>query len=104
VQDDSTGVWIRDPGRTRSGSPPDAVRIEAVIDRTSLLPDAFDPLKGFVRSEYAKVFNQDAPQIPQLNEEIEVFKKQPRIAVGLYKLILSVALCHPESLQTFLTK
>jgi len=32
TKDDSTGVWMRNPGRVRARTMPDGVRVEAVID------------------------------------------------------------------------
>ena len=91
MKDDSTGVWIRDPGRVKTLTVPDAVRVEAVIDAAQSTSSAsYAAADALVASPYANIPTSPAPSLAILRESYGSFKANPRSAKGAYDLVYAV--------------
>jgi hypothetical protein len=103
MKDDTSGVWIRDPGRVKTLTVPDAVRIEAVIDAAqSTLPAPYSAADALASSPYAHLPTSPAPSLAVLRQHYGSFKANPRSAKGTYDLAYAVSSCSINELSDFL--
>lgn len=104
MKDDSSGLWIRDPGRVKALTVPDAVRIEAVIDAAqSTSPASYSAADTIATSSpYAQIPTPPAPSLATLRGSYGSFTANPRSAKGVYELAYAVSSCSIPELSEFL--
>ncbi len=103
MKDDTSGVWIRDPGRVKTLTVPDAARIEAVIDAAqSTLPASYSAAAALAASPYPQVPTSPPPSLAMLREKCGNFEANPRSAKGTYDLVYAVSSCSINELSDFL--
>jgi len=103
MKDDSTGVWIRDPGRVKTLTVPDAVRVEAVIDAAQSTSTAsYTAARALATSPYANIPTSSAPSLAMLRKSYGSFTANPRSAKGAYNLVCAVRSCSINELSDFL--
>lgn len=104
VRDDSSGVWVRDPGATDSSRIPDAARLEFIVTPSNVSDLAsYAAADAVLNSEWGALpIQRPVSRSDQLN--LEEFEADPRSPGGIYNLTLSTSSCSDGEFTSFLRR
>ncbi|MGN8094756.1 hypothetical protein [Methylobacterium sp. 22177] len=101
VQDDSTGVWIRDPARVQGSNLQPAAQVVEIISQGNFgTATSFSSVARVAASAYGRFGAATAS--PRSDCNIDAFKSDHKSAKGIYDLTYAVSSCQAQQLQDLL--